>query len=95
MESIALLEESIGWRQEEVRPAATLGRHPSLEAMIRGAAEPDPIRHTASAEHTEAPAGASEVVGEQGAGPRDRNRLPRRSGAATHGGLRWHILSCY
>jgi hypothetical protein len=54
-------------------PAATLGRHPSLEAMISGTAEPDPIRHTASAEHTEAPAGVSEVVGEQGAGPRDRN----------------------
>jgi hypothetical protein len=43
MESIALLEESIGWRQEEVRPPATLGRHPSLEAMISGTAEPDPI----------------------------------------------------
>ncbi len=69
MESIAVLEESIGWRQEEVRPAARLGQRASLEAMISGTADPDRNRRMAAAEPTEAPVSASAAVGQQGVGP--------------------------
>jgi hypothetical protein len=72
MESIAWLEESIGWPQEKVRTAATRSSQVQPQAMFSGTAAPNTIRGTATADRTDAPAGNDAFFG--------RNRADRPDG---------------